>query len=62
MKFKFSGSPVYQLFQICMIVPLNSLKFKHVNIETNEITSKQTNPCSKSTIEILEQGIKYVQN
>ena len=28
-------------------------------METNELTTKQTNSCSKSTIEMLEQGIKY---
>ena len=31
-------------------------------METNEITTKQANSCSKSTIEMLEQGIKYVEN
>ena len=28
-------------------------------METNELTTKQTNSCSKSTTEMLEQGIKY---
>ena len=44
-----------------MIAPLNS-KFKHLDMETNEITTKRANSCSKSTIEILEQDMKYVQN
>ena len=61
MKFKFAGSLVYQLFYICMIVPL-SFKFKHLNMETNEITTKQTNSGLKSTIEMLEQGMKYIEN
>ena len=43
-----------------MAVPLNS-QFKHL-METNEITTKQIKRCSKSTKEIVEQGIKYVQN
>ena len=28
-------------------------------METNEITTKQTNSCSKSMIEMLEQGMNY---
>ena len=33
---------------------MHNCTFKHVNMETNEITTKQTNSCSKSTIEMLE--------
>ena len=31
-------------------------------METNEITTKETNSYSKSTLEMLEQGMKYLQN
>ena len=43
-----------------MVVPMNC-QFKHL-METNEITTKQTESFSKSTKEIVEQGIKYVKN
>ena len=42
-----------------MVVPLN-FQLKHF-METNEITTKQTESFSKSAKEIVEQGIKYVQ-
>ena len=31
-------------------------------MKTNKITTKQTNSYSKLTLEMLEQGMKYVQN
>ena len=31
-------------------------------MKTNKITTKQTNSYSKLTLEMLEQGMKYIQN
>ena len=31
-------------------------------MKTNKITNKQTNSYSKLALEMLEQGMKYVQN
>ena len=44
-----------------MIVPLSS-KIKHLNMETNEIATKQRNSCSKTMIEMVEQGMKFKIN
>ena len=45
--------------------PVNIYLFKVNNTSTRkrcEICSKLTIPCSKSTIETIEKGVKYVQS
>ena len=52
----------YQLVKCFQFKPQRPLQRFNIEVKENLIFSQQTNRCSKSIIEALENSVKYVQS